>query len=160
MFQKKRVGDIQYNCSDLQAGSKKKFIITSSETIYEVCFGQGDLDYQYFPLEYFYDTNPMDTYALSKLCVERTVRGFARRFSVDIYALRIGNIIEPHGYAQGFPKDVNHPNSRKRNAWSYIDAWDLGQIYDLCVQKDGLAFQVFNATNNTIATTIPTKEFL
>jgi hypothetical protein len=36
----------------------------------------------------------------------------------------------------------------------------LGQICDLCVKKDGLGFQVFNATNDTITTTTPTKEFL
>ena len=29
----------------------KKIIIASSETTYEVCFGQGDLDYTSFPLD-------------------------------------------------------------------------------------------------------------
>jgi len=139
----------------------RKIIIASSETTYEVCFGQGDLEYQSFPLDEDYiDVNPMDTYAISKLCGERTARGFARRFDVDIYALRIGNVIEPHEYAQNFPKYVNDPTCRKRNAWSYIDARDLGQICDLCVQKDGLGFQVFNATNDTITTRIPTKQLL
>jgi len=50
--------------------------------------------------------------------------------------------------------------SRKRNAWSYIDARDLGEIVHLCLQKDGLGFQVFNAVNDTITATIPTREFL
>jgi nucleoside-diphosphate-sugar epimerase len=102
----------------------------------------------------------MDTYAISKLCGERVARGFARRFSADIYALRIGNVIEPHEYARDFPKYVAEPECRKRNAWSYIDARDLGQICDLCVRKDGLGFQVFNATNDGITTTVPTKELL
>jgi hypothetical protein len=30
---------------------------------------------------------------------------------------------------------------------------------DLCVKKDGLRFQVFNAMNGTITTTVPTKKF-
>ena len=111
----------------------KKIIIAGSETTCEVCFGQGDLDYHYFPLKEDHDVNPMDTYAISKLCGERTARGFARRFSVDIYALRIGNFIEPHEYERDFPKYVNEPTCRKRNAWSYTDARDLGQICDLCV---------------------------
>jgi len=102
----------------------------------------------------------MDSYALSKLCGERVARGFARRFNADIYALRIGNVIEPQEYAANFPRFVQNPSSRKRNAWSYIDARDLGQICDLCVNKDGLGFQVFNATNDTITTDVPTKEFL
>tara|TARA_R110002003_G_scaffold214_21_gene16157 strand:+ start:29069 stop:29539 length:471 start_codon:yes stop_codon:yes gene_type:complete len=111
-------------------------------------------------LEETLDVNPMDTYAISKLCGERVARGFARRFNADIYALRIGNVIEPHEYARDFPKYVADPACRKRNAWSYIDARDLGQICDLCVKKDGLGFQVFNATNDTITTTVPTKKFL
>jgi nucleoside-diphosphate-sugar epimerase len=50
--------------------------------------------------------------------------------------------------------------SRKRNAWSYIDARDLGQICDLAIKKSGLGFQVFNATNDTITVKGTTKEFL
>lgn len=129
----------------------KKIVIASSETTYGVCFAQGDVDYHSFPLEEDYDNDPMDTYALSKLCGERTARSFARRFGVDIYALRIGNVIEPHEYERDFPTHVGKPETRKRNAWSYIDARDLGQICDLCVRKDGLGFQVFNATNGTVA---------
>ena len=140
--------------------SAKKIIVASGETAYEVCFVQGDLDYHSFPLEEDHDVNPMDTYAISKLCGERTARGFARRFGVDIYALRIRNVIELHEHERDFPKYINEPAYRKRNAWPYIDTRDLGQICGLCVQKNDLGFQVFNATNDTITTNIPRKEFL
>ena len=69
-------------------------------------------------------------------------------------------MIEPHKYARDFPKYINNPASRKRNAWSYIDARDLGQICDLAIKKSGLGFQVFNATNTTITIKGTTKEFL
>ncbi|MCJ1369657.1 hypothetical protein MMC20_000869 [Loxospora ochrophaea] len=138
----------------------KKVIIASSETTYGVCFAQGDSDYHSFPLEEDYDVDPMDTYAMSKLCGERCARSFARRFGADVYALRIGNVIEPHEYERDFPTYLNQPARRKRNAWSYVDARDLGQICDLCVGKDGLGFQVFNATNDTITTKVPTIEYL
>ncbi|KAL1621347.1 hypothetical protein SLS56_009233 [Neofusicoccum ribis] len=138
----------------------RKVIIASSETVYGVCFAQGDADYHSFPLEETYDCDPMDSYALSKLCGERVGRGFARRFGADVYALRIGNVIEPHEYARDFAAHVGRPETRKRNAWSYVDARDLGQICDLCVRTDGLGWQVFNATNDTITTTVPTREFL
>jgi nucleoside-diphosphate-sugar epimerase len=141
----------------------QKILIASSETVYGVCFSQGrdqDLSYHSFPLdEDTYDVDPMDTYACSKLCGERIARTFARRFGADIYALRIGNVIEPHEYARDFPTHVGRPETRKRNAWSYIDARDLGQICDLAVKRDGLGFQVFNATNDSITTTVPTKRF-
>jgi UDP-glucose 4-epimerase len=50
--------------------------------------------------------------------------------------------------------------SRKRNAWTYIDARDLGQIVHLCLQKDGLGFDVFNAVNDTITAREETSKFL
>ncbi|MCJ1351015.1 MAG: hypothetical protein MMC33_000997 [Icmadophila ericetorum] len=156
-------GNVMSTYNVIEAACKlgiKKIVIASSETTYGVCFAQGDVDYHSFPLEEDYDVDPMDTYATSKLCNERCARSFARRFGVDIYALRIGNVIEPHEYERDFPDYVNNPMTRKRNAWSYIDGRDLGQICDLCIQKDGLGFQVFNATNDTITTKVPTMEFL
>jgi len=138
----------------------KKILVASSETTYGVCFAQGDADYHSFPLEEDYDVDPEDSYALSKICGEKTARTFARRFKNDIYAFRIGNVIEPHEYERDFPAYINNPESRKRNAWSYIDARDLGQICDLAIKKSGLGFQVFNATNDTITVKGTTKDFL
>lgn len=137
----------------------RKIVIASSETTYGVCFAEGDKDYHGFPLEEDYDIDPMDSYGLSKLVNEKTARAFAMRSGADIYALRIGNVIEPHEYDL-FPGFLADPPSRKRNAWSYIDARDLGQIVDLCVRKDGLGFQVFNAVNDEITADEPTAEFL
>ena len=137
----------------------RKVIIASSETTYGVCFAEGDKDYRSFPLEEDYDVDPMDSYGLSKVVNEKTARAFAMRFGTDIYALRIGNVIEPHEYPK-FKAFLDDPMSRKRNAWSYIDARDLGQIVHLCIAKDGLGFQVFNAVNDTITTRVPTAEFL
>jgi len=94
----------------------KKIIIASSKTTYGVYFTQGEYDYS-FPLdEDTYDVNPMDTYACSKLCGERIARTFVRRFGVDIYVLRIRNVIEPHEHERDFPKHVESPETRKRNA--------------------------------------------
>jgi nucleoside-diphosphate-sugar epimerase len=145
----------------------RKIILASSETVYGVCFSRGTdsspaLQYHSFPLdETTYDVNPMDTYACSKLCGERIARTFARRFpTTDIYALRIGNVVEPHEYACDFPYYLAQPASRQRNAWSYVDARDLGQICHLAVRKDGLGFQVFNATNDGITAMVPTVRFL
>ena len=137
----------------------RKIVIASSETTYGVCFAEGDRDYQTFPLEEDYDIDPMDSYGLSKLVNEKTGRAFAMRTGADIYALRIGNVIEPEDYAR-FPAFLADPPSRKRNAWSYIDARDLGQIVDLCIAKDGMGFQVFNAVNDEITANEPSEAFL
>jgi UDP-glucose 4-epimerase len=137
----------------------RKAIIASSETTYGVCFAEGDKDFHSFPLEEDYDVDPMDSYGLSKVVNEKTARAFAMRYGADIYALRIGNVIEPHEYDR-FPAFIADPPSRKRNAWSYIDARDLGEIVHLCLQKDGLGYQVFNAVNDTITADLPTEQFL
>jgi UDP-glucose 4-epimerase len=137
----------------------RKVIIASSETTYGVCFAEGDKDFHHFPLEEDYDIDPMDSYGLSKLVNEKTARAFAMRYKADIYALRIGNVIEPHEYDR-FPGFLADPMSRKRNAWTYIDARDLGQIVHLCLQKDGLGFDVFNAVNDTITAREETSKFL
>lgn len=136
----------------------KKIIIASSETTYGVCFSDGQTNPKSLPLEEDHDVDPMDSYGLSKVVNEQTARSFQRRSGVDIYALRIGNVIEPHEYASLFPHYLKNPEVRRRNAFCYIDARDLGQIVDLCLQKDDLGYQVFNAGNDHNGAVIPSLE--
>ena len=138
----------------------KKVIVASSETTYGVVFANEPKDPAYFPLDEEYDVDPMDSYALSKVINEKCARAFALRSGFDIYALRIGNVIEPHEYEGYIPKWIKDPAFRKRIAWSYIDARDLGQIVDLCVAKDGLGYQVFNAANDDPSSALTTQELL
>jgi nucleoside-diphosphate-sugar epimerase len=126
----------------------RKVVIASSETTYGICFADGVADPDFLPLDEDYDVNPVDSYALSKVVNERTARAFAKRSGADIYALRIGNVVEPHEYKRDFPRYFSDPALRRRNFFCYIDARDLGQIVDLCLAKDGLGFQVFNAGND------------
>jgi nucleoside-diphosphate-sugar epimerase len=136
----------------------KKIIIASSETTYGICFSDGKTDPKTLPLEEDYDVDPMDSYGLSKVVNEKTARSFQRRSGFDIYALRIGNVVEPHEYAELFPHYFTHPEVRRRNAFCYIDARDLGQIVDLCLKHDGLGYQVFNAGNDHNGAIMPTKK--
>ena len=137
----------------------RKIIIASSETTYGVIFANEPRDPAHFPLEEDYDVNPMDSYALSKVVNEQTARAFQQRNNSDIYALRIGNVIEPHEYEM-FPKFFADPGYRKKIAWSYIDARDLGEIVRLAIETDGLGYQVFNAANDDCSSDLPTAELL
>ncbi len=136
----------------------RKIIIASSETTYGICFSDGKTNPKVLPLEEDYEVDPMDSYGLSKVVNEKTAESFQRRSGFDIYALRIGNVIEPHEYAELFPYYFKNPEVRRRNAFCYIDARDLGQIVDLCLKKDGLGYQVFNAGNDHNGAVIPSKE--
>nr|WP_321983889.1 NAD(P)-dependent oxidoreductase [uncultured Lichenicoccus sp.] len=136
-----------------------KVIIASSETTYGVVFANTPREPEYFPLDEEYPVDPMDSYALSKICNERTARAFSLRSNSDIYALRIGNVIEPSEYAL-FPGWFAKPDFRKKIAWSYIDARDLGEIVRLGIETDGLGYQVFNAANDHTSSDLPTAELL
>ena len=135
-----------------------KIIIASSETTYGICFSDGKTNPKTLPLEEDYDVDPMDSYGLSKVVNEKTAQSFQRRSGFDIYALRIGNVIEPHEYTELFPHYFKNPQVRRRNAFCYIDARDLGQIVDLCLKKDDLGYQIFNAGNDQNGAIIPSKE--
>ncbi len=137
----------------------RKVIIASSETTYGIVFAHGHRNPEYFPLDEEYPVKPMDSYATSKICNERTAEAFALRTGTDIYALRIGNVIEPDEYAL-FPGWFAKPGFRKRIAWSYIDARDLGEIVRLGVETNGLGYQVFNAVNDHSSSDLPTAELL
>lgn len=137
----------------------RKIIVASSETTYGVCFSNGEVDPKVLPLDEDYDIDPMDSYGMSKKVNEVTARSFQRRSGADIYALRIGNVIEPDEYDR-FPEFFADPGQRRRITFSYIDARDLGQIVDLCLKKDGLGFQVFNAVNDTNSVCQTNEELL
>ena len=137
----------------------KKIIIASSETTYGVCFSEGQTDPAYLPLDEEYDVNPMDSYGASKVVNEVTARAFARRFGIDLFALRIGNVMEPQDYA-AFPDYAKNPAQRRRIAFSYIDARDLGQMVDLCLGADGLGYQAFNVSNDNNSVPQPNSQLL
>ncbi|MEY8118468.1 NAD-dependent epimerase/dehydratase family protein [Falsihalocynthiibacter sp. BN13B15] len=136
-----------------------KVIFASSETTYGICFSDGTVNPHYLPVDEDYDVDPMDSYGLSKVVNEKTGRAFQRRSGIDIYGLRIGNVIEPDEY-ENFPAFFADPGVRRRNIFCYIDARDLGQIVDLCLKKNGLGYQIFNAGNDTNSVNIPNSEIL
>lgn len=137
----------------------RKIVFASSETTYGICFADGEVRPDYLPVDEEHDTNPMDSYGLSKVVNEKTARAFQRRTGFDIYGLRIGNVIEPDEYSR-FPGFFANPETRLRNIFCYIDARDLGQIVDRCLKTDGLGFQVFNAGNDTNSVDLPNDRII
>ena len=126
----------------------KKVIFASSETTYGVCFADGEVKPDYLPIDENHPTIPQDSYAMSKVVNEATAKSFQRRSGIDIYGLRINNVIEPHEYKEKFPVYMENPDLRRRNIFSYIDARDLGQMVQKCLDTDGLGYEVFNVSND------------
>ena len=137
----------------------KKIIFASSETTYGFCFAQGNPIPKWLPIEEDYETSPTDSYGLSKVLNEQTGKAFQKRTGFDIYALRIGNIIEPNEYYR-FEEFCKNPSIRLRNLFNYIDARDLAQAIELCIKKDGLGYEVFNVTHNINSVSLTTKQII
>ena len=45
-------------------------------------------------------------------------------------------------------------------AFNYIDARDLGQAVELCINKDGLGFEIFNVSNDQNSVDLNTQEII
>lgn len=136
----------------------RKVIFASSETTYGVCFAAGEMQPEYIPVDEEHPTVPHDSYAASKVANEVTAQSFQARSGIDIYGLRINNVIEPHEYRELFPAFFADPALRRRNLFAYIDARDLARMVELMLQTDGLGYEIFNASNDDNSVHLPSAE--
>ena len=135
----------------------KKIIFASSETVYGLCFSHGKPAPLSLPISEEDEVRPMDSYAMSKVVNEETAKAFQRRTGIDVYGLRIGNVIEPDEYHL-FDNFCKNPSVRLPNAFNYIDARDLGQAVDLCLANDGLGYEIFNVSNDQNSVNLSVEE--
>lgn len=138
----------------------RKVIFASSETTYGICFADGERKPDYLPIDEAHPVVPEDSYAMSKVANEVTARCFQRRSGADVYGLRINNVIEPHEYAENFPAYLENPDLRRRNIFAYIDARDLGQMVQCCLETDGLGFEMFNVSNDDHSVALETDALI
>ena len=129
----------------------RKIILASSICAYGCGYAQGRRDWPYFPVDEDAPTEPTDVYGLSKVVCEKIAKSFAARFDVDIYCLRIGQIIVPSEYQEAmFSSYIQEPEKWGVHGWAYSDVRDIGQMVMRALEKDGLGFQAFNAVNDTV----------
>jgi nucleoside-diphosphate-sugar epimerase len=142
----------------------KKVIVASSVTVYGVTFAQGKRKFKYFPVDEEHETIPEDVYAMSKVCIERTCEGFAKRFrekGVDVYVLRIARVCGPEEYKEGmWQAYLERPGEWASHAWVYTDVRDLGGMIERCLDVDGLGFRVWNAVNDSMTNYEEVEPFL
>ena len=149
-----------YNVFDAAAKlGIKKVIFASSESIYGIVFPDEYATPVYFPLDEEYPCHPMDTYATAKLMSEVLAQSYHARFGMDIYGLRIGNVVDDNDYLD-FPACFKNPEFKRRICWSYIDVRDLANAVELAVEKDGLGYITMNVAADDVASDIPTAELL
>lgn len=125
----------------------KKVLFASSETTYGICFSDGHRKPDYLPLDEDHPTLPEDSYAMSKVANEVTAKSFQRRSGIDIYGMRLNNVMAPEDYAELFPRFITDPATREGNVFSYIDVADFGHFVDRALETDGLGYEVFNVSS-------------
>jgi len=116
-------------------------VIASSETTYGVFLPKATR-IQKLPLEEDYDTDPMDSYGLSKVVNEKTARASPMRYgSTSMRADR--DVIGAHEYDM-FPASwpICHA---KTSCWGYIDA-ALARSLIWRSRRTGSAFRSFSFT--------------
>lgn len=136
-----------------------KVILASSESVYGQCFPDRPIDPFYLPLTEDYPCNPVDTYGTAKLMSETLAKSYHDKFGIDMYVLRIGNVVDDNDYKQ-FPELLKKPERKRRVLWSYIDVRDLSTAVEKCVEKDGLGYTVVNIAGEVSASNIPTKDLV
>ena len=95
----------------------KKVIFASSETTYGICFADGEGQITYPSTKSIRQFE--DSYAMSKVVNEVTARSFHQRSGIDIYGLRINNVIEPYEYAENFPAYFVDPKLPQKYLFLY-----------------------------------------
>ena len=136
-----------------------KVVFASSEATYRIDFAEVHRDPEYFPIDEEHPVLPMDAYGLSKVCNERTAQAVHLRTGMDVYGLRIGDVMAPWDYAK-FSEWTTVPEIREREAWNYVDIRDVAQAVRLAVEKDGLGFDVFNIAAGESACVEPIRSLL
>ena len=131
----------------------KKILLASSITVYGVTYAEGLHSFPQFPVTETSPTEPMDVYATSKVCMERVAASFEKRFRamgkpIDVYCLRFGAVVPPSRHQEMMTAYTARPRDWHVHGWSYIDARDLGNFINCCIETDGLGYQVFNAVND------------
>jgi nucleoside-diphosphate-sugar epimerase len=151
----------------LEAATKlgiRKIILASSVTVYGSTFSQGATPFPEVPLTEDSPAEPTDVYALSKVCIEKTAAGFAKRFAdqnLEVYVLRIGRVVAPEEYGEPMWRSyVEEPEKWAVHGWCYTDVRDLGALLGKALEARGLGYRVWNAVNDSVTNYRVTRELL
>ncbi len=105
----------------------RRAVIASSYSILGLPFAPRELHPPYFPLD---DATPLqveDPYALSKEVDEATARMVARRYGMDVVAMRFPFVCDDARRADRLSRTLADPGMAAREAWAYLDVRDAAE---------------------------------
>jgi nucleoside-diphosphate-sugar epimerase len=111
----------------------RKAVIASSYSILGLPFAPGLLHPPYFPIDEHTPLQVEDCYALSKQVDEATAHMVARRYGMDVVALRYPFIADDERMTHRLRRILADPGEGAREAWTYLDVRDAAEAAWLAV---------------------------
>jgi nucleoside-diphosphate-sugar epimerase len=145
-----------------QAGERgiRRAVIASSINAFGVPMNHHDVAPAYFPIDEEIPADIDDWYSLSKQADELTARMVARRWGVDVAALRFPIVESAEALRRISALAELDPASRMREGWSYLDLRDAAEaVYrSLIAEWSGAIVVSLSAPDTVMAR--PTAELV
>jgi nucleoside-diphosphate-sugar epimerase len=145
-----------------EAGNQgvRRAVVASSFSILGLPWARRTLHPVYVPIDEDAPLQIEDPYALSKQVDEATAQMMARRYGMDVVALRFPFISNAERAAYRLPQFADDPGAGAAELWTYLDVRDAAQAAWLALIVPSHGFhKVFVAAPDTLAP-YPTADLL
>ncbi len=112
-----------------------RLVNLSSEAVLGVVFAAQPFLPDYCPVDEAHPTLPQDAYALSKLVGEQICDAAVRRSALTAVSIRSSWVQWEGNYARNVGPFLLDPDLPSTTFWSYVDAYDLGQLIALAIES-------------------------
>jgi len=116
----------------------------------------------YFPTDEKQPCRPEDTYGLSKLLGEELCAAYTRKYGVRTICLRLAMVYDPKRpkAMERLKNIVNNPAHGKLFLWACVDVRDVAQAFQLALENEVAAHEVYNIGAAQIAAEKPSLELI
>jgi nucleoside-diphosphate-sugar epimerase len=114
----------------------------------------------YFPIDEVIPNDPEDAYSLSKIVDENTARMAARRWGIDVVALRFPFVGAGDRLTQRREQVRDKPEAFVSEGWAYLDLRDAARAVFLALTASITGSQVVGLSANDTILDLPTAELL
>ena len=123
----------------------RRLVNISSETVPGFIFAEQPFLPAYCPVDEEHPVAPQDAYALAKHFAEQVCDAAVRRCDLTAVSIRASWVQWEGNYARNIGPYLLNPDLPSITFWSYVDAYDLGQLVALAVEAETPGHEVVYA---------------
>ena len=112
-----------------------RLVNVSSETVPGFLFAERAFMPAYCPVDEEHPATPQDPYALAKLFGEQLCDAAVRRSDLTAVSVRPSWVQWEGNYARNLGPFLRDPELTSASFWSYVDAYDLGELLALAAER-------------------------